>query len=89
MKNVDLSSLIECDNKYEKMCLTLAGKFKSEWDDEVHESFHRFVVQIHDNGRRLHSARTTAELISKAVDSLDIDEVIKKAQQLMREAKSL
>lgn len=89
MKKIDLSPLVSADVAYDKAVDSVTEKYKAAWDDAVHDSFQRFVAQAKENGLRLHSVRTSAELIEKALLALNISDANAKAQRLAKEAENL
>lgn len=86
MKIVDLTPLKNNDAEYEKVAASVSEHYKCEWDDAVHDSYNVFVKQVEERSRSVRVIRCKAEALAKEADSLKIDELIKKAVILCREA---
>lgn len=89
MKTVDITPIKEIDIQYEKAVANLSEKYKGEWDDAVHESYGRYVTQLQELGREVRNIRCKVETLEKEAEELRIDELIRKADSLCREADAI
>lgn len=89
METVDLSQLKNNDLEYEKIAADLAEHYKCDWDDSVHDSYGRYVKQIQDNSKIVHTIRCKIEILVKEVDAFDIEKLREQAVSLEREVESM
>lgn len=82
----DLASLSNNDAEYEKLASSLSEHYKCEWDDAVHDSYGIYVKQVQESAHSVRTIRCKAEELAKEVESLEIDDLIKKALDLCKEA---
>ena len=86
MKTVDLSPLKTNDAEFERIASSVEERFTCEWDDVVHDSFGLYVKQIQERTRAIRTIRCKAETLVKEIEGLKVDELIKKAEYLCKEA---
>lgn len=89
MTNIDLSSLGLLDAEFASRTTALAERFQSEWDDDVHDSFSRYIKQVRDYQNEVHDIRTRTELILKAVEDLGVQDLCEKAMVLCQEVETI
>lgn len=89
MKNVDLSPLKGVDTEYQRLFETVSNSFKCDWEDAVHDSYERFVQQVSERAQALRTIRCKAEVLAKEAESLKIEDLIRKTNDLYREADSV
>ncbi len=86
MKNTDLTPLLANDQEFEKLALQVSDKYKCSWDDELHDSYGIYVKQLQERSREVRSIRCKAELLVKEVEALKLNDQIRTAGNLCREA---
>lgn len=86
MKTVDLTPLKNNDTEYEKLAATVSEHYKCDWDDAVHDSYGVYVKQVNEKSRSVRVIRCKAEALAKEAEGLRIEELIRKAASLCREA---
>jgi chaperonin cofactor prefoldin len=86
MKAINLTSLKEIDEQYEKITEKLNERFKCDWDDSIHESYGKLVVQLREMSKDVKKIRCKVETLQKEVEELKIDDLMCKADALCREA---
>ena len=89
MKVVDLAPLKSIDTEYEKVYDTVSENYKGDWDDKIHDSYLRYLKQVHENSRKIHVIRCKAETLEKELYGLRVDELKKMSEILCREADSV
>ncbi len=89
MKTIDFNALKNNDEIYKQKICNAEESFKGDWNDKVHDSFSRYIRQIKEYSRLLHTLRGKAETLEKEVVEMKIDEVIKRADSLCEEADSI
>lgn len=89
MKELDLTPLKENDVQYEKAVSELESRFKCEWDDPVHDSYGYLVNQMREKAAEIRVIRCKAETLQQELEDLKIEEVIKTADTLCKEADAL
>lgn len=89
MRTIDLSSLKNNDSEYEKLIDSATDSYKGDWDDQIHDSYLRYLKQIQEQSRTIHVIRCKAETLEKEAEGLKIEEVRRKADSLCREADSV
>lgn len=89
MKDIELHILSQTDSAYEGTVFALNEKFKSAWDDEVHNSFHLLLTQTDENHSRIHSGTIEAETIYHTAVGFNIEELCQTAENLCRKVDSL
>ncbi len=89
MRIVDLSPIRDVDIQYEEIVTTLDEKFKCKWDDAVHESYGRFISQLHDLSREVKAIRCKVEILEKEAEGLKTEELACKADVLCKEANAV
>lgn len=89
MKTVDISPLKDNDVEYGKLVSAVADKYKCEWDDTVHDSYGRYLSQIQENSRSVHTIRCKAEMIVQEMTNLKVDQISARVSSLCREADSI
>lgn len=89
MKNIDLSPLIILDNEYGRLKDSVTDSFKGNWDDKIHDSYQRYVMQIQKYSQDVHAIRCKTESLKKEIEALDVDGLLKQADELCREADSI
>lgn len=89
MRTVDLTPLIENDREYEKASSVVSDRFKSNWEDSVHDTYLRFVKEIRGYSDSIHRIRCKTESLAKEAEALNVDGILAKAESLCREANSI
>ena len=89
MRIVDMTPLKNNDIDYEGLASSVSEHYKCEWDDTIHDSFGAYVKQVEERSRSVRVIRCKAEALAKEAEGLKIDEMIKKAENLCREAESV
>ena len=89
MKELDLTPLKENDVQYEKAVSELESHFKCDWDDPVHDSYGHCVNQMREKASEIRVIRCKAETLQQEIEDLRIDEVIKTADNLCKEAEAV
>ncbi len=89
MKAVDLTPLKNNDAEFEKLASAVTEQYKCDWNDAVHDSYGIFVKQVQDRARSIRVVRCKAEELAKEAEGLKIDELIRKAANLCREAENV
>jgi len=89
MKTVDLSPLKTNDTEFERLASSVEERFKCEWDDVVHDSYGLYVKQVQERARAIRTIRCKAETLVKEIEGLKVDELIKKAEYLCKEANTV
>lgn len=89
MRNADLTPLANNDAEYEKLVSEVSEHYKCEWDDAVHDSYGIYVKQVQESARAVRVIRCKAEVLAKEAEGLGIDELIRKAKDLCKEAGSV
>ncbi len=89
MKAVDLTPLKNNDAEFEKLASAVTDHYKCDWNDAVHDSYGIFVKQVQERSRSIRVVRCKAEELAKEAEGLKIDEQIRKAASLCREAESV
>ena len=82
----DLSALKNLDMEYKQITDEVSVHFNCEWDDQVHDSYRYYVKDVSECAETVHKINTRSEMIVKEVDELKIDELVKRAEELCREA---
>ena len=54
MRTIDLSSLKNNDSEYEKLIDSATDSYKGDWDDQIHDSYLRYLKQIQEQSRTIH-----------------------------------
>ena len=86
MKITDLTPLSKNDAEYEELVSSVSEHYKCEWDDAVHDSYGVYVKQVQESARLIRIIRCKAEELAKEAEGLEIDDLIKKAVNLCKEA---
>ena len=86
MKTVDVTPIRDINIRYEKSVSNLGEKYKGEWDDAIHESYGRYVTQLQELLREVKCIRCKVEVLEKEVEELKIEELVRKAEMLCKEA---
>lgn len=86
MKTVDVTPIRDINIRYEKSVSNLGEKYKGEWDDAIHESYGRYVTQLQELSREVKCIRCKVEVLEKEVEELKIEELVRKAEMLCKEA---
>ena len=86
MKSVDLSPLKHNDQEFEKLAYAVEKQFKCKWDDAVHDSYGIYVREIMERTQIIHKIRCRAEELAKEAEALKIDDLVKQAKNLCKEA---
>lgn len=89
MKAVDLTPLKNNDAEFEKLASAVTDHYKCDWNDAVHDSYGVFVKQVQERSRSIRVVRCKAEELAKEAEGLKIDEQIRKAASLCREAENV
>ncbi len=89
MKAVDLTPLKNNDAEFEKLASAVTDHYKCDWNDAVHDSYGIFVKQVQERSRSIRVVRCKAEELAKEAEGLKIDEQIRKAASLCREAENV
>ena len=89
MKAVDLTPLKNNDAEFEKLASAVTEHYRCDWNDAVHDSYGIFVKQIQERARSIRAVRCKAEELAKEAEGLKIDELIRKAANLCREAENV
>ena len=86
MKEINLTPLKEIDVQYEKITEMLDAKYQCDWDDAIHESYGRYVVQLQEMAKDVKAIRCKVETLQKEVEELRIDDLMGNPDSLCREA---
>ncbi len=86
MKLPDISPLKGNEEGFFKNVSDIEEHYKCEWDDPVHDSYHRYVKDNQEYARMISRIRSHAEDIVYYIDKLGIDEFRQQAERLCREA---
>lgn len=89
MKTVDLTPLKNNDIEYEQLAVHVSEQYRCDWDDVVHDSYSIYVNQVVERSRSVRAIRCKAEELAKDAKELKIDELIRKAALLCREAENV
>ena len=89
MTTYDFAPLIKNDIEYGKMVETVTRCYKKDWDDKIHDSYLRYVKQVQENFRKIHSIRCKAETLEKEAYDLKTKELQTIAEHLCTEADSI
>ena len=88
MRTVDLTPLKVNDSEFEKLVASVAERYKCEWDDAIHDSYGYYVKQVQERTNAIRSIRCKAEELAKEAEGLEVEELVKKTENLCREAES-
>ena len=89
MKAPDLTSLQKVDTEYRELSAAITESYRGDWDDSVHRSYNRYVKNVEQNSNRIHAVNRQSRQIIKAVASLNVERLSKRADELQREAEIL
>lgn len=86
MRIIDLTPLEKNDTQYERLAASVFEHYKCEWDDAVHDSYGIYVKQVEERSLAVRVIRCKTEALAKEAEGLKIDELVRKAAMLCREA---
>ena len=86
---VDLAELAANEREYLKVVATIEQRYKCRWEDELHDSFRRYVDQEIEMSEGVQGIRTGAEEIDRNIDDLDIDGLLRHSEEISREAETI
>ena len=89
MTKCNLNPLWKLDKEYGKSVCDVKAAYICEWDDEIHESYSRYVNALQKNASEIHSIRCEMDIIYDETEEFGIDELINRAESLCMEAMSV
>lgn len=89
MKTYDLTPLKSNDVEYGEAVESVVEYYRGDWDDEIHDSYMRYVKQVQEQSQKIHVIRCKAETLKKEVEGLNVEELKQIADSLCREADSV
>lgn len=85
MTEFDWDLLFKNDEEYQGIADAVSEYFRGEWDDEIHDSFHEYVIQVQELSSRLHGICLAAREMGDEMVILDVDTLNKLTDDLWRE----
>ena len=89
MKTIDLTPIKQNDDEYSALADQLSQKYQCDWDDQVHESYGKYVAEVHQYSDSIRNIRCKAETLEKELSMLQVEEMIRLGDSLCKEAASL
>lgn len=89
MEIFDVNSLINIDAEYKKRVDSAIGKYKGEWNDNIHVSYQLYIRRIQEHSQNIHSIKCRIEELKAEIEDLNINDIINEADNLCREAESI
>ena len=85
----ECSGLKNASERYEKVESIIGRSYNCEWDDEIHESFKKFVVGCEGDARSLKTINNQVERTCQELNSSHIEQEKNSAEKLNRDAINL
>ena len=85
----DYSGLKNALERYEKAESVIERSYNCEWDDEIHDSFKKFVVACEETVKSIKIIGRQVEQICQDLNSAHIEQEKSAAEKLNREAADL
>lgn len=88
-EQISLSPLKQNSVEYQTLVEKVSQSYKCEWTDDVHESYGMFVKQTQLMSQEINEVYNKSDLIQKEINELKLELMIKKADVLCAEAKTI
>ena len=85
----DAQGLIKCAEEFEKTYSDLLKAYKSDWQDDVHDSYGDYVKTVRNSAENLTEIAKKTEKICDDFNSLQISSTIDESKRLCDEAMHL
>lgn len=85
MKEINISALKDSDLKFSELMSELKRNYHRSWNDDVHESFVKYIDQVEQYAADLHRIRCTMETTVDEVENLKFDAMILDAERICKE----
>lgn len=85
----ECSGLKNASGRYEKVESIIERSYNCEWDDDIHESFKKFVVGCEGDARSLKTINNQVERTCQELNSSHIEQEKNSAEKLNRDAINL
>ena len=89
MKEISLRSLNTIAEECVSAAQRIAQSFRSNWDDQVHDSFSRYVNFAEELSESVRSINEKAEAVKSEMLNVRTDELIQDTERLCDEADSI
>ena len=89
METINLSPLQRIDTEFQKIATTIEEHFRCDWDDNIHDSYGRYVSSVQQCAEEIRSIRCKAETLVTEEEALDIEGMKTRAATLCREADAI
>ena len=86
---MNISPVISLDDRFSEKARDIESNFKCDWNDNVHESYRKYVMSIQDSKEKVHSIRCKTEMIDSEIMNLNIDNIEKESDSLCQEADAI
>ncbi len=89
MTAFDFSVLEKIDSDYRNLIKNAKDSFNCAWDDEIHDSYSKYLLALEEYGQVVHDICNQAKKLANDLDNLKIDVQIERAVILCQEADAI
>lgn len=86
---MSISPVTKMDDRFSEISREIESNYKCDWNDNVHESYRKYVMSIQDFKEKIHSIKCKTEMIDSEIQNLNIDNIERESRTLCREADSI